>query len=54
MSAEYSRRSTDRGYIARTRTTAMQTLRKVLGLLPVTESLPALQHWRRRPAKNES
>lgn len=53
MSSEsYTRRSTDRGYIARTRTTTMQTLRKFLGLLPVTESLEALQHWRRRTAKN--
>jgi hypothetical protein len=54
MTAEsYTRRSTDRGYVARTRST-MQALRKVLGLLPVSESLQALQHWRRRPAKNES
>jgi hypothetical protein len=53
-SESFNRRSTDRGYIARTRTTTMQTLRKVLGLLPVTESLNALQHWRRRVAKNES
>lgn len=52
-SESYSRRSTDRGYIARTRST-MQALRKVLGLLPVSESLQALQHWRRQPAKNES
>lgn len=50
MSSEsYSRRSTDRGYIARTRST-MQSLRKVLGLLPISESLSSLQHWRRRPA----
>jgi hypothetical protein len=54
MTAEsYSRRSTDRGYVAQTRST-MQALRKVLGLLPVSESLQALQHWRRRPAKDES
>jgi hypothetical protein len=49
----YTRRSTDRGYVARTRS-IVQALRKVLGLLPVSESLQALQHWRRRPAKNES
>ena len=54
MTAEsYSRRRTDRGYIARTRST-MQALRKILGLLPVSESLQALQHWRRRAARNES
>ncbi|HEU4882210.1 MAG TPA: hypothetical protein VFT45_08195 [Longimicrobium sp.] len=49
----YTRRSTDRGYVTRTRST-LQALRKVLGLVPVSESLQALQHWRRRPAKNES
>lgn len=54
MTAEsYTRRSTDRGYVAGTRST-MQALRKVLGLLTVSESLQALQHWRRRPAKDES
>ena len=54
MTAEsYNRRRTDRGYIARTRST-LQALRKVLGLLPVSESLQALQHWRRRPATDES
>ena len=54
MTAEsYNRRSTDCGYIARTRST-LQALRKALGLLPVSESLQALQHWRRRPAKNET
>lgn len=50
-SESYNRRRTDRGYVvAQTRST-MQALRKVLGLLPVSESLQALQHWRRRAAK---
>lgn len=54
MTAEsYTRRSTDRGYIARTRST-MQALRNFLGLLPVSESLQALQHWRRRSPRDES
>lgn len=54
MTAEsYTRRSTDRGHVARTRFT-MQALRSFLGLLPVSESLQALQHWRRRPARAES
>jgi hypothetical protein len=55
MTAEsYNRRRTDRGYISRTGSTTLQALRKVLGLLPVSESLQALQHWRRRAAKDES
>ena len=54
MTAEsYSRRSTDRGYTA-PKGYKLQALRGVLGLVPVSEALPALQHWRRQPAKNES
>ncbi|MBW3572260.1 MAG: hypothetical protein KY467_14255 [Gemmatimonadetes bacterium] len=52
-SEAYNRRSTDHGYVARTRST-IQALRKVLGLLPVSESLQSLSHWRRRPGKSES
>ena len=53
-SESYNRRSTDRGFVAtRTRST-LQALRSMLGLLPVSESLQALQHWRRRAAKSGS
>ncbi|HEX5871284.1 MAG TPA: hypothetical protein VFY65_12745 [Longimicrobium sp.] len=46
-SESYNRRGTDPGYIARTRTT-LQSLRRILGLVPVSESLRSLGHWRRR------
>ena len=49
MKQVYMRRSTDRGTVAPRRST-LQVLRTVLGLLPVTESLRDLSHWRRRPA----
>ncbi|HEX6369384.1 MAG TPA: hypothetical protein VF006_10655 [Longimicrobium sp.] len=51
MTAEsYNRRATDRGYVARTRST-LQALRSVLGLATVSESLRPLSHWRRRPSR---
>ena len=46
----YARRSTDHGSIPR-RPSTLDTLRRVLGLVPVTESLRSLSHWRRRPAR---
>jgi hypothetical protein len=53
-SESYNRRRTDRGYVvSRTRST-LRALRSMLGLLPVSESLQALQHWRRRAAKSGS
>lgn len=52
-SESYNRRSTDQGHTPSPRYT-LKVLRGVLGLLPVTESLPSLQHWRRQPAKKES
>jgi hypothetical protein len=53
-SESYNRRRTDRGFVAaRTRST-LQALRSMLGLLPVSESLQALQHWRRSAAKSGS
>lgn len=47
-SESYNRRGTDPGYVARTRST-LQALRSALGLVPVSESLRSLSHWRRRP-----
>ncbi len=49
MKQVYMRRSTDRGSAPRGRST-IEVLRSVLGLMPVTESLRDLSHWRRRPA----
>lgn len=48
-SDSYNRRRTDRGYAPQGRST-LQVLRSVLGLVPVTESLSDLSHWRRRAA----
>jgi hypothetical protein len=42
------RRHTDRGYVPQFPAT-LSVLRRVLGLVPVTESLGSLSHWRRRP-----
>lgn len=54
MSSEYNRRRTDRGYIVQFPTT-VNAIRWALGLVPVTESLSSLSHWRRRrPAMQES
>ena len=50
MMTIYARRSTDHGSIPR-RPSTLDTLRRVLGLVPVTESLRSLSHWRRRPAR---
>jgi len=47
MKQVYMRRSTDQGNIPPRRST-LQVLRSVLGLVPVTESLRDLSHWRRR------
>ena len=46
MSSEYNRRHTDRGYIVQYPTT-VNAIRWALGLVPVTESLSSLSHWRR-------
>jgi hypothetical protein len=48
-SESYNRRGTDAGYVAHTRFT-LQAVRGVLGLVPVSESVRPLSHWRRRPA----
>ena len=47
------RRHTDRGYIAPFPTT-LSVLRRVLGLVPVTESLGALGHWRRGKSTSQA
>lgn len=47
MSTEYNRRHTDRGYVPQMPTT-LAALRNALGLVPVTETLGSLSHWRRR------
>lgn len=47
MTDTYNRRHTDRGYIAQFPTT-VNAIRWALGLVPVTESLSSLSHWRRR------
>lgn len=44
-----SRRSTDYGHIP-ARPSTLETLRRALGLVPVTESLASLSYWRRLPA----
>ena len=50
MTSEHkNRRHTDRGYIVQFPTT-LAVLRRMLGLVPVTEKLGSLSHWRRRPA----
>lgn len=46
-SESYNRRHTDRGYIPQLPTTFV-ALRRALGLVPVTEVLGSLSHWRRR------
>ncbi|HEX6038178.1 hypothetical protein [Longimicrobium sp.] len=53
MSSEYNRRHTDRGYIVQFPTT-INAIRWALGLVPVTESLSSLSHWRRRSATQET
>jgi hypothetical protein len=47
MTSEYNRRTTDRGYISQFPTT-LSVLRRALGLVPVSETLGSLSHWRRR------
>jgi hypothetical protein len=49
MKQVYMRRSTDSASLPRRRST-LRALRSMLGLVPVTESLRHLSHWRRRPA----
>ena len=54
MTDTYDRRHTDRGYVAQF-PTPVNAIRSVLGLVPVTEKLSSLSHWRRRrPAAQES
>jgi hypothetical protein len=53
MSSEHHRRHTDRGYIVQFPAT-LAVIRRVLGLVPVTESLGDLGHWRRRPAATQA
>jgi hypothetical protein len=48
MKQVYMRRSTDSASLPPRRST-VQALRSMLGLVPVTESLRHLSHWRRRP-----
>ncbi|HEY0021176.1 MAG TPA: hypothetical protein VGC13_33040 [Longimicrobium sp.] len=48
MKQVYMRRSTDSASRPPRRST-LQALRSMLGLVPVTESLRHLSHWRRRP-----
>jgi hypothetical protein len=42
----HTHRRADRGYVVAGRS-ALRTLRRALGLVPVTESLSALGQWRR-------
>ena len=46
---DQTRRHTDRGYVPRMPST-VTALRWALGLVPPSESLRSLSHWRRRPA----
>lgn len=46
-SEAYNRRHTDRGYVPQL-PAPIAALRNALGLVPVTESLGSLAHWRRR------
>jgi hypothetical protein len=53
MSSEHYRRHTDRGYIAQFPAT-LAVIRRVLGLVPVTETLSSLGHWRRRRGASQA
>jgi hypothetical protein len=49
----YNRRHTDRGYIPQLPTTII-ALRRALGLVPVSEALGSLSHWRRSRAASQA
>ncbi len=50
MAPDYhNRRHTDRGFVPQFPST-VTALRWALGLVPPSESLRSLSHWRRRPA----
>lgn len=53
MASEYqNRRYTDPGHVPQFPTT-LKAIRWALGLVPTTESLRPLSHWRRRPAAQQ-